>query len=68
MTVTGRCWMAAFGLTTAASDLEALALRRIASHRCVMAADAAGIPDLPIVAFDFDPKTVGCLDTIGAIQ
>ncbi|WP_437492241.1 substrate-binding domain-containing protein [Sorangium sp. So ce1014] len=28
------------------------------SHRCVLAADAAGIPDVPIVAFDFDPKTV----------
>ncbi|MGK4006998.1 substrate-binding domain-containing protein [Sorangium sp. So ce1036] len=28
------------------------------SYRCVMAADAAGKPDLPIVAFDFDPKTV----------
>ncbi|WP_437580812.1 substrate-binding domain-containing protein [Sorangium sp. So ce887] len=28
------------------------------SYRCVMAADAAGIPDVPIVAFDFDPKTV----------
>ncbi|WP_437728372.1 substrate-binding domain-containing protein [Sorangium sp. So ce861] len=27
------------------------------SYRCVMAADAAGI-DVPIVAFDFDPKTV----------
>ncbi|KYF61722.1 sugar ABC transporter [Sorangium cellulosum] len=28
------------------------------SYRCVMGADAAGAPDLPIVAFDFDPKTV----------
>ncbi|MGK3962042.1 hypothetical protein WMF38_54185 [Sorangium sp. So ce118] len=28
------------------------------SYRCVLAADAAGMPDLPIVAFDFDPKTV----------
>ncbi|WP_438022548.1 substrate-binding domain-containing protein [Sorangium sp. So ce233] len=28
------------------------------SYRCVMGADAAGIPDVPIVAFDFDPKTV----------
>ncbi|AUX20681.1 sugar ABC transporter [Sorangium cellulosum] len=28
------------------------------SYRCVMAADAAGKPELPIVAFDFDPKTV----------
>ncbi|MGK3997131.1 substrate-binding domain-containing protein [Sorangium sp. So ce1024] len=28
------------------------------SYRCVMAADAAGMPDLPIVAFDFDPRTV----------
>ncbi|WP_437682032.1 substrate-binding domain-containing protein [Sorangium sp. So ce131] len=28
------------------------------SYRCVMSADAAGIPDVPIVAFDFDPKTV----------
>ncbi|XXX81608.1 substrate-binding domain-containing protein [Sorangium sp. So ce134] len=28
------------------------------SYRCVLAADAAGIPDVPIVAFDFDPKTV----------
>ncbi|KYF57990.1 sugar ABC transporter [Sorangium cellulosum] len=28
------------------------------SYRCVMAADAAGTPDLPIVAFDFDPRTV----------
>ncbi|XXX78502.1 substrate-binding domain-containing protein [Sorangium sp. So ce134] len=28
------------------------------SYRCAMAADAAGEPDLPIVAFDFDPKTV----------
>ncbi|WP_437517699.1 substrate-binding domain-containing protein [Sorangium sp. So ce1099] len=29
------------------------------SYRCVMGADAAGIPDVPIVAFDFDPRTVG---------
>ncbi|WP_437636371.1 substrate-binding domain-containing protein [Sorangium sp. So ce854] len=28
------------------------------SYRCVMAADAAGTPDVPIVAFDFDPRTV----------
>ncbi|WP_437786802.1 substrate-binding domain-containing protein [Sorangium sp. So ce1097] len=28
------------------------------SYRCVMGADAAGIPEVPIVAFDFDPKTV----------
>ncbi|WP_437971281.1 substrate-binding domain-containing protein [Sorangium sp. So ce260] len=28
------------------------------SYRCVLAADAAGIPDVPIVAYDFDPKTV----------
>ncbi|AUX20680.1 sugar ABC transporter [Sorangium cellulosum] len=28
------------------------------SYRCAMAAEAAGKPDLPIVAFDFDPKTV----------
>ncbi|XXY49922.1 substrate-binding domain-containing protein [Sorangium sp. So ce269] len=28
------------------------------SYRCVMGADAAGIPDVPIVAFDFDPRTV----------
>ncbi|AUX42424.1 sugar ABC transporter [Sorangium cellulosum] len=28
------------------------------SYRCVMGADAAGIPDVPIVAFDFNPKTV----------
>ncbi|AUX45433.1 sugar ABC transporter [Sorangium cellulosum] len=27
------------------------------SYRCVMGADAAGAPDLPIVTFDFDPKT-----------
>ncbi|WP_437812845.1 substrate-binding domain-containing protein [Sorangium sp. So ce1078] len=28
------------------------------SYRCAMAADAAGLPDLPIVAFDFEPQTV----------
>ncbi|WP_437813556.1 sugar ABC transporter substrate-binding protein [Sorangium sp. So ce1078] len=28
------------------------------SYRCAMAADAASKPDIPIVAFDFDPKTV----------
>ncbi|WP_437735525.1 sugar ABC transporter substrate-binding protein [Sorangium sp. So ce1335] len=28
------------------------------SYRCAMAAEAAGKPDIPIVAFDFDPKTV----------
>ncbi|WP_437730488.1 substrate-binding domain-containing protein [Sorangium sp. So ce1335] len=28
------------------------------SYRCVMGADAAGRADLPIVAFDFDPRTV----------
>ncbi|MGK3966618.1 substrate-binding domain-containing protein [Sorangium sp. So ce1667] len=28
------------------------------SYRCAMAADAAGAPDLPIVAFDFAPQTV----------
>ncbi|WP_437780957.1 sugar ABC transporter substrate-binding protein [Sorangium sp. So ce1097] len=28
------------------------------SYRCAMAAEAAGTPDLPIVTFDFDPKTV----------
>ncbi|WP_437635603.1 sugar ABC transporter substrate-binding protein [Sorangium sp. So ce854] len=28
------------------------------SYRCAMAAEAAGEPDLPVVAFDFDPKTV----------
>ncbi|WP_437734915.1 substrate-binding domain-containing protein [Sorangium sp. So ce1335] len=28
------------------------------SYRCVLAADAAGMPGLPIVAFDFDPRTV----------
>ncbi|WP_437627733.1 substrate-binding domain-containing protein [Sorangium sp. So ce1151] len=28
------------------------------SYRCAMGADAAGIPDVPIVAFDFDPRTV----------
>ncbi|WP_437674555.1 hypothetical protein [Sorangium sp. So ce131] len=28
------------------------------SYRCAMAAEAAGKPDLPVVAFDFDPKTV----------
>ncbi|WP_437603225.1 substrate-binding domain-containing protein [Sorangium sp. So ce590] len=28
------------------------------SYRCVLAADAAGIPGVPIVAFDYDPKTV----------
>ncbi|WP_437967457.1 substrate-binding domain-containing protein [Sorangium sp. So ce260] len=27
------------------------------SYRCVMAADAAGVPKLPIVAFDFAPQT-----------
>ncbi|WP_437758425.1 substrate-binding domain-containing protein [Sorangium sp. So ce1389] len=27
------------------------------SYRCVLAADAAGVPDLPIVAFDFAPQT-----------
>ncbi|WP_437512584.1 sugar ABC transporter substrate-binding protein [Sorangium sp. So ce1099] len=27
------------------------------SYRCVLAADAAGAPDLPIVAFDFAPQT-----------
>ncbi|WP_437492151.1 substrate-binding domain-containing protein [Sorangium sp. So ce1014] len=29
------------------------------SYRCAMAAEAAAQPGLPIVAFDFDPKTVG---------
>ncbi|WP_437757660.1 substrate-binding domain-containing protein [Sorangium sp. So ce1389] len=29
------------------------------SYRCAMAAEAAGEPDLPVVTFDFDPKTVG---------
>ncbi|WP_433931582.1 substrate-binding domain-containing protein [Sorangium cellulosum] len=29
------------------------------SYRCAMAADAAGLSDLPIVAFDFEPQTVG---------
>ncbi|WP_437767853.1 substrate-binding domain-containing protein [Sorangium sp. So ce764] len=28
------------------------------SYRCVMAAEAAGRPDMPVVTFDFDPKTV----------
>ncbi|WP_437954718.1 substrate-binding domain-containing protein [Sorangium sp. So ce119] len=28
------------------------------SYRCVMGADVAGAPGIPIVAFDFDPKTV----------
>ncbi|WP_437330087.1 substrate-binding domain-containing protein [Sorangium sp. So ce381] len=28
------------------------------SYRCVMAAEDAGRPEIPIVAFDFDPKTV----------
>ncbi|WP_437927839.1 substrate-binding domain-containing protein [Sorangium sp. So ce291] len=28
------------------------------SYRCAMAAEAAGKPELPIVTFDFDPKTV----------
>ncbi|WP_437510730.1 substrate-binding domain-containing protein [Sorangium sp. So ce1099] len=28
------------------------------AHRCATAAGAAGQPDLPVVAFDFDPKTV----------
>ncbi|XYI00114.1 sugar ABC transporter substrate-binding protein [Sorangium sp. So ce1128] len=28
------------------------------SYRCAMAADAAGKPEIPIVAFDFDPRTV----------
>lgn len=28
------------------------------SYRCVIAADAADRPEIPIVAFDFDPKTV----------
>ncbi|WP_433932747.1 substrate-binding domain-containing protein [Sorangium cellulosum] len=28
------------------------------SYRCAMAAEAAGEHDIPIVAFDFDPKTV----------
>ncbi|AGP34789.1 hypothetical protein [Sorangium cellulosum] len=28
------------------------------SYRCAMAADAAELPGLPIVAFDFDPQTV----------
>lgn len=28
------------------------------SYRCAMAAEAAGKPELPVVAFDFDPKTV----------
>jgi ribose transport system substrate-binding protein len=27
------------------------------SYRCVLAAEAAGRPEIPIVAFDFDPKT-----------
>ncbi|WP_437757658.1 substrate-binding domain-containing protein [Sorangium sp. So ce1389] len=28
------------------------------AHRCATAAEAAGQPELPVVAFDFDPKTV----------
>ncbi|WP_437572162.1 substrate-binding domain-containing protein [Sorangium sp. So ce542] len=28
------------------------------SYRCAMAAEAAGQPKLPVVAFDYDPKTV----------
>ncbi|XXX78944.1 substrate-binding domain-containing protein [Sorangium sp. So ce134] len=28
------------------------------SYRCAMAVEAAGAPELPVVAFDFDPKTV----------
>ncbi|WP_437601143.1 substrate-binding domain-containing protein [Sorangium sp. So ce590] len=28
------------------------------SYRCAMATEAAGAPELPVVAFDFDPKTV----------
>ncbi len=28
------------------------------SYRCAMAAEAAGLHDIPVVAFDFDPKTV----------
>ncbi|WP_437735116.1 substrate-binding domain-containing protein [Sorangium sp. So ce1335] len=28
------------------------------SYRCAMAAEAAGKPELPVVTFDFDPKTV----------
>ncbi|MGK3959385.1 substrate-binding domain-containing protein [Sorangium sp. So ce118] len=28
------------------------------SYRCAMAAEAVGKPELPVVAFDFDPKTV----------
>ncbi|WP_437578419.1 substrate-binding domain-containing protein [Sorangium sp. So ce887] len=28
------------------------------SYRCAMAAEAAGAPELPIVTFDFDPRTV----------
>ncbi|WP_437530913.1 substrate-binding domain-containing protein [Sorangium sp. So ce726] len=28
------------------------------SYRCAMAAEAANMPELPVVAFDFEPKTV----------
>ncbi|WP_437821194.1 hypothetical protein [Sorangium sp. So ce1078] len=31
----------------------------IDSYRCVLAADAADAPDLPIVTFDFAPETAG---------
>ncbi|WP_438007418.1 substrate-binding domain-containing protein [Sorangium sp. So ce321] len=31
------------------------------SYRCAMAAEAAGKPELPVVTFDFDPKTVDYL-------
>ncbi|XXY46173.1 substrate-binding domain-containing protein [Sorangium sp. So ce269] len=60
-------------ITEEAKDLEAMAAEIKAadppavgliglfavSYRCVMAADAAGVTDLPTVAFDFEPETVG---------
>ncbi|WP_437313697.1 substrate-binding domain-containing protein [Sorangium sp. So ce385] len=44
-----------------AADLPVVGLIGVfsVSYRCAMAADAAGLPpDLPIVAFDFEPQTV----------
>ncbi|WP_437288781.1 substrate-binding domain-containing protein [Sorangium sp. So ce406] len=63
---------AVFGDTNEAFDVEWMRSQMVAadppivgmlglfniSYRLVLAADAAGMPELPIVAFDFDPRTV----------
>lgn len=50
-------WMANEIMTADPPVVGLLGLFNI-SYRCAMAAEAAGEPQLPVVAFDFDPKTV----------